>query len=297
MLEEIAYEYVNLSEGSLGALGYGLTILGAVIAGGTNRSNAELARAPYFAFSALILFLMSAIQVVWLQSLPAIAGGYLWVLMAINIMAAIISGFFFGKIAIARSRDAYGHGWMAVLAFIPLANLWLLQESSKNAVSTNRVPTIPLMTGGLGVLSGFVMLVMAVVVGVIIEEDTRRLANNAQTEDASQQAGIDFAIRSDGLEATLRMLAVEAQTPITIDEITTLEAIEATETELRRTYVVDLASFTVTDDFQARVSDGICGHDLFILLLRAGASIREDYIGTDGLAFGTVVVTEQDCEL
>ncbi len=148
MLEDIALRYVDQSESNLRGIGYGLLILGAIIAGIVNKSKDELARAPYFAYSALIYLLVSAVQIVWLQSLPAIIGGYLWVLMVVSMAASVIGGFFACKIAMARSRDAYGHGRMAALAFIPLANLWLLVKPSKTALSANRAPTIPLLTGG-----------------------------------------------------------------------------------------------------------------------------------------------------
>lgn len=118
MLEDLAVRYVNWTEADMNAVGYSLLILGAVVAGVVNRSEAELARAPYFAYSALILLLVSAVQIVWLHSLPAMAGGYLWVLMTLSLGAVAVGGFFYGKIAMARSRDAsdedyeeYGTGY------------------------------------------------------------------------------------------------------------------------------------------------------------------------------------------
>ncbi len=57
MLEDIALRYVDQSESNLRGIGYGLLILGAIIAGIVNKSKDELARAPYFAYSALIYLL------------------------------------------------------------------------------------------------------------------------------------------------------------------------------------------------------------------------------------------------
>ena len=138
MLEDIAVRYVNSTEADMNAIGYGSMILGAVVAGVVNQSNAQLARAPYFAYSALILLLVSAVQIVWLHSLPAMAGGYLWVLITLSLGAIAVGGLFYGKIAMARSRDAYGHGRMAALALIPFANFWLLLAPSKNAITARR---------------------------------------------------------------------------------------------------------------------------------------------------------------
>jgi len=297
MLEDIALRYVNQSEDELRAIGYGLVILGAIIAGVVNKSKDELARAPYFAYSALILFFVSAVQIGWLQSLPAMSGGYLWVLMVVSIAASIISGFFLCKIAIARSLDAYGHGRMAALAFIPLANLWLLSRPSKNAVSANRAPTIPLLTGGLGVLSGFAMLIAAVAVTAYIEQEANRMAERAQAEPASQQASIDFMVRSQGLEKTLRLIVTDAHTPITVDEVTTLARIEVDGTQLRRTYVISRPLKTISDELKASITNEICAHGPFIPLLRAGGTIREVYIKPDDSPIGAVLVTRNVCGL
>ncbi len=299
MLEDIALRYVDQSESNLRGIGYGLLILGAIIAGIVNKSKDELARAPYFAYSALIYLLVSAVQIVWLQSLPAIIGGYLWVLMVVSMAASVIGGFFACKIAMARSRDAYGHGRMAALAFIPLANLWLLVKPSKTALSANRAPTIPLLTGGLGVLSGFSMLVAAVVVTVFIEQEADRIAKSVPQEPASQQAGIDSMLRSHGLEGTLRLVAAaaDAQLPITVDDVTKLTRIEVDGTQLRRTYVVTFDMGTISDAFRARSTDGICAYDGFIPLLRAGATIREVYVRADGSPIGEVLVKRNECGL
>jgi len=197
----------------------------------------------------------------------------------------------------ARSRDAYGHGRMAALAFIPLANLWLLLTPSKNTMSANRTPTIPLLTGGLGVFSGFVVLMAAVAVTVFIEQEMNRIVERAQTEPASPRASIEFLIRSQGLEETLRLMAMDAQTPTSVDEVTTLTQIEADGAQLRRTYVVDLDLATISEEFRARITNGICAYGPFIPLLRAGATFREVYVKVDGTVIGSVMVIRDTCGL
>jgi hypothetical protein len=225
------------------------------------------------------------------------AGGYLWTLMAVDVVMSIVVGFFFGQIAMARSRDAYGHGRLAALAFIPIANLWLLLTPSKNAVSANRAPTIPLLTGGVGVLSGFVVLITAFALTAFIEQEIDRQIERALTDPASQQMSIEFMIRSEGLDATLRALTADPQTPITIDEVTTLTLIETDGTQLRRTFVVDLVTFSIADVFRASIENEICTYAPFIPLLRAGANIREVYVKPDGALIGEHMVTRDVCGL
>lgn len=297
MLEELAVQYINQTEGNLRAIGYGLIIFGGIIAGATSKSKSEMVRAPYFACLTFLTLAASATQIVWLQSLPAMAGGYLWTLMAVDVVTIIVVGFFFGLIAMARSRDAYGHGRLAALAFIPIAGLWLLMTPSKNAVSANRAPTIPLLTGGAGVLSGFVVLITTAALNVLIEQEINRQVERIQTEPALQQMSIEFMIRSEGLEATLRAIAADLQTPIMIDEVTTLARIEAYGAQLRRTYAVDIKLFSITDEFRAAIDNRTCAYRPFIPLLRAGATIREVYVKPDGVPIGAHMVTRDGCGL
>ena len=107
MLEDFAIQFLSQSEGALTLIGLGLAIVGAIIAAIVTRSNVQIARAPYFVYLALIGFVVSAVQIVWLQSIPAGRGGYLWVLIAISLAAAIAGGYFACLLAMARSRDAY----------------------------------------------------------------------------------------------------------------------------------------------------------------------------------------------
>ena len=295
MLEDIALKFVNQSEDTLPLVFLGLVVVGAIIAAVVTRSETEIARAPYFAYDALIVFFFSAVQIVWLQSIPAVAGGYLWVLMLISFVASIAAGFLFCCIAMARSRDAYGHGRMAFLGFIPIAQLWLLFKPSKNEISANRAPSIRLLSGGLGILTGLVFLAASAGVTVYIEEQSRRIEQKAQGDPASQQASIELMIRSNGLDETLRLMAAEAQTPIMVDEVTTLVRIEGDGTQLRRTYVVDLEGMRMTDGFRAESRNGICAWPAFEPILRAGGSIREVYVERSGREIGAVMVTRQNC--
>jgi hypothetical protein len=297
MLEDIALKFVSQSEGASQAIAYGLLFLGAIGSGITNKSNAELARAPYFAYSSLIVLLVSALQFIWLQTPSALAGGYLWVLMVVSIASTIVGGFYFGNIAIARSRDAFGHGRMAALAFIPFANFWLLLKPSKKMISANRTPTIPLLTGAMGILLGLAMLIAMAGVNVYIELEGNRLVKRGQTKPAIQQASIDGLVRSLGVEKTLRLMASANNAPISVDEVTTLARIEADGMQLRRTYVVSIAIDGISEEFRASIINGLCAHIPFIPLLRAGATIHEVYIKTDGSSVGEVLVARDTCGL
>ena len=294
MLEELAFEFIDQNEDALGAIGFGIAFLGFVIALIVqSRAKGELQRAPYFALSMLLFLISSALTFMWLSSLQVILLGFLWVLVGAVFLGTAVVGYFYGVIALARSRDAYGHGRYATLAWIPIANFWLLLKESKNALSINRVPTIPLLSGGVGVIVGFV--VAAAGIGL---SATFQVYGDRMIEKLDLEASMARMIRYQGLEKALQFIAASPpQLPIVIDEVTTLTTIVADGSRLRSTFVVALDDVTLSDQFRAEIERGICTYEPFILLLRDGAAIEEVYVKANGSAIGRHIVTRDMCGL
>lgn len=295
MLEDVAIQYVSQSEDDLRLIGYGITVAGAVVAGLLNRSSAELRRAPYFAYSGLLFLIVAASQLVWFGSIPAMTGGYLWVFMLVDVVVGLAVGYAFGVIAMARSRDAYGHGRMAALAFIPLANFWLLLTPSKNSTSPNSTPTIPLLSGALGVVTGFVLLFAGVALTTFIRIETERMAVAAQDDPAMQEAGLDMMLRSSGLEDTLREVALGIPTPSKVDEVTTIVQVVAEGQVLRYVYEVTSGATALPDSMRTGLIDQNCNFVPLRPLFDAGAILVHLYQGPDGVEIGTIQVDRAAC--
>jgi hypothetical protein len=303
MLEDFAIRFASQSEDRFQAIVYGCIALGAVLAALATRSKAELARAPFFSYSALVGFCMVAINIIWLSPDAAVTGGYLSLFVATSIGSWIVAGFFHCRFAMARSRDAFGHAGGAILAFIPILNLWLMLKPSMKEMSVNRAPTIPIVSGGIGVLTGFVLVAATMGVSFYIEEQARikeeqRQVDATSAEVAPSDASLEFvkrSVRSNGVEETLRLMAAEAQTPITVDEATTLTSIEAINDQLQRTYIVDSAGVTITDQFRQRIRKNICAWPVFYPILQAGGSIKEVYVEKTGREIGFVTITGEEC--
>ncbi len=294
MFEEYAIQYYQLPGDQLRLVAYGLAIIGGIIGGATNRSTAELRRAPYFALTGLMFFgtvVVSFAEVLVL--VRSIAGGYLWGLVVVDLFTAVGGGFFIARIAIARSRDAHGHGRMAPLAFVAFANFWLLLGPSANKDSASPAPTIRLLTGGLGVLSGFVLLAAAISLGGYVKvEAVRRV-------EAAQAAGVF----DDGILAqALALTASKAKTPAKIDDTTTLIRMEAEGLLLRYVYEVDSPAGLLPVDLQSadarlRLEQWTCSYKVLGRAIDAGAVIRHEYLRKDGSEIGAIEVTRKTCGL
>ena len=295
MLEDLALQYVDLSDSTFKAFNIGILLLGGVAGAITNKSRLELARAPYLVYLALILLFVTATQFVWLGAFAAMAGGYLWGIATVSIISFAVAGVFLGRIAIARSRSAFGHAGMAILAFIPLLNLVLLFKSPMKEVSVDRVPTSPLFTGGLGVLSGLAIVIAGTGLHAFLEFKVEQAAEHAVSNPDLIAMGMEFVLRSEGLEETLRFIATDTQTPVMIDAQTVLSQIKAEGTQLYRYYVADAPMWIMSDDFRARITGIICSYKAFRLLLDAGATFHEIYSRPDGATIGSVVLTSSNC--
>lgn len=287
MFENLAYQYSDLPEDQVRSIGYGLIIVGGLVGGLTNRSITEIRRAHYFALSGLIFLCMAVVTYSGMTVVvSAIVNEVYWVVVAADMLAAVIGGFFFARIAADRSRDAYGHGRMAPLAFIPFANLWLLLTPSKNEISANRSPAIPLLTGGLGVLSGFFLLSAGVGFSVYAQEDGKRRVEEAATAGVFNVAMLD---------RNLATMAADVQTPIVVDETTTLVRMASQGPELRYVYTVDPPPDFLPPDMRIGLIRQNCSFDGLTAVLDAGAVIKHVYNRIDGTEIGVVEVTRQVC--
>ncbi|RXV60101.1 hypothetical protein C6W92_14150 [Roseovarius sp. A46] len=295
MFEDLAIQYVSQTEDSLRLIAYGIIIAGAIVAAIFHKSTAELRRVPYFAYSGLLFFVAAASQLVWLGSIPAMTGGFLWLLMLVDVVVRLGVGYAFGIIAMARSRDAYGHARVAFLAFIPIANFWLLLTPSKNEVSANRAPTIPLLTGTLGVLTGFVLLFASVALSAFIQVETNRMVAEAENDPAMQRAGVDMMLRGQGLEETLRQMAAEVSSQ-RVDETTTLLRVVGDGTTLRYVYKVSTNPDALPMSMRMGLVQHNCTYEALRFVIEAGATVEHVYQRTDGAEIGVVTVTRDVCD-
>lgn len=287
MLEEFALRYSNLSDDQLRAVSYSLIVLGGIVGGITNRSVAEIRRAPYLATTGVIFLCVSVVAFAGMTFIvQALIGGFFWVILALEMAANLVAGFFIARIAAARSRDAYGHGRRAALAFIPLANLWLLTAPSKTEFSVNRAPTIPLLTDSLGVLSGLVLLAAGIGLSSYAgAEGVRRV-------DAASAAGLFNEVM---LERTLAVMAAEVQTPLVVDEVTTLLRMEVHGTELRYVYALEPPPAVLRAEMRLGLLRQNCSHDGLSAIIDAGAILQHVYLRNDGSEVGVIEVSRQAC--
>jgi hypothetical protein len=286
MLEDLAYAYAETSAVASAIINYIFIIIGGLIGGATDRSQDPLARAPYFGLTGMILAAVSAFSLIEAMVLiAAMKGGFLWVLLVLEFAVLAVAGFATGRIAMARSRDAYGHSGNAALAFIPIANLWLL--------FTPRPPHRPPVPGREHALAGGAGVFLGLVLSIGSQLTDRAVA--ASSERRVTAAAAAGELDSVFLPQLLRSV-VEAETvPQQVDEITRLTALEAGETTLRYIYAVDPGGQDLSGDLRAVVLRNGCTNPTLRRVIAAGATVTMTYRRTDGTELVSVDLSSQTC--
>lgn len=269
----------------------GLMVAGAVLAARQDTTENRLHRAPYFAQIALIGLGAAAAQVVWLMTGPAVAGGWLWVPLLVVAAALIWAGYLLFPLARARARDAWGNTGMAFLTFIPIANLWLLFKPSQDE---NQPPHS--FSGGLGVVVGLVALGLTGWLNSALPGAIERAAVRYQMANpVSEQEQINRAISTQGLEAVMADLVANTMTPMTVDEATILQRMDARGARLIYTYTTTMDLDALPDVITSRLKANNCPDMLLQQLIEAGAMIEHTYLRVDGSKIGTVTIDSAAC--
>lgn len=295
MLDDLAIDLLRLGEPSMVLGAYLLGVIAGVAGIATDRSMTELERAPYFAWTAAVAFLLNGAGLIWGLTNAAVAGGYLWVIAALSIAVTLGGGFATGRLASARSRDAFGHAWGGLLALVPFANLWLLLKRSRLAVSAHRPPSAALLSGWAGVVAGLLLLAGGQVVDKLSTKFVERQATVDANDPASQRTAIKVGIRLEGLEAFLKQAAADTGLPVDIDELTRLTRLEAVGPRLVRTFSLDIDSGAISADLERQVKLDDCAAVGLSEMMRQGATIVDVYVDRAGREVGTVTVDRLDC--
>jgi len=294
MLEDIAIQYVGQTEIRLQLISYLFTVAGAIVAAIFHKSDITLQRSPYFAYSCILIFIAKGAQFVWLDPISAAVEGFLWVLMLNDLIVDLAIGYTLGIIAMARSRDAYGHARKAFLAFIPVANLWLFLARSKDGGLAVRSSTPPLLTGRLGVLTGCALFIASFVLGAFFQMEAARMAAEVENSPTMGRAVVEMRLRSQGVEKVLGQIAAEVP-PQKVDETTDLLRVEGIGTTLRYTYEVSTNPAALPATLRTNLLQEICTREGLRPLIEAGATIDYVFDRTDGSEIGVVSVTRDMC--
>ncbi len=287
MLDTIVLSYGGLDPAAFFLIAAGLITLGGVIAALVLPTPAEpLRRSTYFYLSSLALFLLSAAQLVWFLYVPALRLGASFLLMLTDFASCLAFGAYSAQIARARSLDAYGHGRHAWMAFVPLANLWLLFKS----------PLQPVEAPGAGwrILAGLVLALFSRLVTDFVEGNGEVIARQIQADPEVAALVQSLNIRAQGIEAALDELILAEGAPVVIDATLTLQTVTRDGRTVTYDYVLDDPTATALDPaYRNQVRASMCGG--LLAYLEAGATARIRFARKDGAQIEVLALSVTEC--
>jgi hypothetical protein len=291
-MENFAYAYANSGVWIPRLVVWAVMLFGGFLYAVRPRFDLRLQRAVYFLLISCLSTLVVVTGLIYLATPEARAGEYFFWLIVARHLLCLGVGYVFGIVMVARSMDAHGTPGRWVLGFIPIANLALLFVPS--LVERAKRPTV-FQTIGVYAM---------VIVGLGIFGFGHHLANNLESifmarfdsmPSATASQIIRAGVKATGLEEFLRQAASEVKTPIAVDSVTTLVALNATKDSLEYHYTVDTELTSFRDGFLEDVKVRHCQWKTLQPIVDAGAKIRVIYRSTKDVILGDISIDKEQC--
>jgi len=296
-LERFAFQIAEWPASYIVVVSYLMTVAGALLAARTTERNGRLPRVPYFAYQGLIFFSASLASQVALIMPFAMVGGFLILLFAFTlIFVPVIAGYFTSLIAMARSRDAFDHPYGAILAFIPLANLYLLFATNREPVFGRQTQSSYLLNGGLGIAVGLVLAASGIALNRTLPARVERLTTAILSEPDMQGPTLEALLRGKGLTKTMDIMVESMKLPLKLDDGRILIEMERHGTTLMYVYSVVSDDGASVAQWSETLVEGNCTDPDLRLLFEESATIEHVFLSrNDGYEDGRIRVDREIC--
>lgn len=294
VVEELASAYVIQYVFPYWMSVYGLAAVGGFLGWLWSRLSGRttmLARVPYFVRLSLVTLLVCVVEFAAVKAGDASVWGVA-TRLAVPLMAApLIGGFYVGRIAAARSRDAAGHPNGALLAFIPLANLWPLFKPSRTRIAQ----PFGLMHGEEGAIFGLILLVLAggaIWLEVVVRTAMPDIDNMMQMIEV---VGARQQIHDDGLQKALEGKANVVKIPSEYSGDYDYDGVKAEQDVITFTLKARWPGQSADQRVQRKRRSEVCGDLGNAEYLKAGAVFRTVFLDSDGGQDATMTTLAKDC--
>lgn len=101
--------------------------------------------------------------------------------------------------------------------------------------------------------------------------------------------------QQDGLQLKLQNLAKEVQTPMAIDDVTTLSSVDVVGRQMLLMMQVDTDLSDLTPELRNKLTQNLCSLPPMLPLYAEGATLRSSYYNRDGTQIGSLLATADVC--
>lgn len=299
-LNELAIRYLSLSQLGMIGINWLVIVAGGILGWLTWKGEKSLRRVSYLLIFAILLFVFTVMQTLWLLAPQAIVDGQIWFIFLVMMLTSLAYGYGTWIIASARSRDVItdGNPGIAAYAFVPLANLYLIFARGEARTSGDDIEQ-PRSRFGRFVGDPLLVILALCIIGagnVVTRAGTERATSTSSASSTTEAQALGRMAETVGVSATMDRLAADMrlQLPMTIDELTQLVSVVSAHGQL--TYDYDISQpVTLRPDFGQDLIRQACQPHLLGPVLAAGGSIRQRYSDPNGTVILDQFVTGADC--
>ena len=288
-MENLAFNFIYGSNADLEPFLVPISfILGSVIAAIFWKTNAKINRSTFFLYFGFLTFAAALSNLPWLLIWEALENNILWLLIFFQIILLIGIGGLYAVAAKQRSIEAFGSSRYAVLAFIPIINIYFMLKRSKESYS----PISDSKVSSLNIFGGLLALVCAVGMNGSLETS---LAKEMQP-DAQQKVLISSQLAEHlSLEVYMNNYVLpDLSVPLKLDEYNTIIELKVLGDRVVNTIRHDSDYPPVnTEPFVSNVKEFMCQRWSWLI----SDTIDVDYLFVDlqDQELLTVTIGAKDC--
>lgn len=291
-MEQLAYSYILQPETAMTRIDFWIAVAGCITATLIHTPGGKLRSGPYLAAISLCVVAMVLIQHFWPAIGSMMAAGRLWVLVLGHWSVSFVGGYLIGCLAQRRSIDAFGHGGKAYLAFVPLANIWLLLKKSQQ-------PSIA-EDGSLARLAGWTVGVLGMVLLLVSLPPQRALGSqieSAAADNPSAAAALfnHMAQTKDGVKAALHMTFHQIRVPVKVDQHTVLDSVAIEGTTLTYHYALDSDISAAPASLSEGILAIVCRDATMKPILAGGGTLEYSYANSAKVEIRRFRIDQASC--
>jgi hypothetical protein len=201
-IELIAFDYLLFAQGKE-SYAYLIIIIFATLIGLLNKVDFRMQRGTMFLNVALVFLGSTLLGTLFWSLVPsAIASGYLFLLVTIEIFIFAIVAYAFIIIGKARSNDICGHSNYVAFILIPFAYIWLQFTPSKDKM----IVEIPAFLNGVkAVFIAFIVYAIAIGHSLDIEQSAQSFSDkiDSKTQELIRIKYFEYYAKRKGIEYAL----------------------------------------------------------------------------------------------
>ena len=284
-MEAYAYNVLQIGDSASYVLSWVIVTASAAVAVAVTNLHWKFGRSLYFLSLGFVVLLAGMTNFLALGVEDAVKNGHLALVVGAIYGLLVPIGGLAGIFAAARSIDAYGTRDKWIWGFLPIANLFLMFAKPKDLPKFG-------MTRFLG-NAGMVILGVALI-GLgkgferSVEQTIQRTTPGTQNDQQLQTKVMEYEVQNKGVENLLKEAALAIPVPQTIDNITTLKAVQVEGSTFRFTYETSRADAQLGNAWKNLMMSQWCTMESFKPIFDIGATVVGRYVDRAGNAVAEI---------